>query len=262
MPRCCSRRCSARASSSTPRTINYIGRFADADFVGVVSKRSGVKTLDDAKKRHGDLGRDRPPQRDRARPADVQPHRRHPVQGDRRLQGHLRHRHRAGPRRGRRRRAELGRRHHRARPEIRQRRHHSDLRGGGRPHQGDPRRARPSPSSAATTTRRRSSASTRRAAPSAARWRSRRACRPTASRRCARPTRRPSATRNSWPRSNPRTSCSIRCRGRTLQAYVDKYMRRRPRASRRRGRSTPNCWRCPERARARIATRHSLSPSS
>jgi tripartite-type tricarboxylate transporter receptor subunit TctC len=33
------------------KDYQYIGRFADADFAGVVSKQSGVKTLDDAKKK-------------------------------------------------------------------------------------------------------------------------------------------------------------------------------------------------------------------
>ncbi len=33
------------------KDYQYIGRFADADFAGMVSKKSGVKTLDDAKKR-------------------------------------------------------------------------------------------------------------------------------------------------------------------------------------------------------------------
>jgi tripartite-type tricarboxylate transporter receptor subunit TctC len=32
------------------KDYHYIGRFADADFAGVVSKRSGVKTIDDARK--------------------------------------------------------------------------------------------------------------------------------------------------------------------------------------------------------------------
>jgi tripartite-type tricarboxylate transporter receptor subunit TctC len=38
------------------KDYHYIGRFADADFAGVVSKRSGVKTLDDAKKRDVSFG--------------------------------------------------------------------------------------------------------------------------------------------------------------------------------------------------------------
>jgi tripartite-type tricarboxylate transporter receptor subunit TctC len=38
------------------KDYHYIGRFADADFAGVVSKRSGVKTLDDAKKRMVTMG--------------------------------------------------------------------------------------------------------------------------------------------------------------------------------------------------------------
>ncbi|HZO46199.1 MAG TPA: tripartite tricarboxylate transporter substrate-binding protein [Xanthobacteraceae bacterium] len=38
------------------KDYNYIGRFADADFVGVTSKRSAVKTLDDAKKRQVTMG--------------------------------------------------------------------------------------------------------------------------------------------------------------------------------------------------------------
>jgi tripartite-type tricarboxylate transporter receptor subunit TctC len=33
------------------KDYHYIGRFADADFAGVVSKQSGVKTLDDARKK-------------------------------------------------------------------------------------------------------------------------------------------------------------------------------------------------------------------
>ena len=37
--------------------------------------------------------------------------------------------------------AELGRGHHRSRPEIRQWRHRSGFRGGGRPHEADPERA-------------------------------------------------------------------------------------------------------------------------
>ena len=38
------------------KDYHYIGRFADADFAGVVSKRSGVKTLDDVKKRQVTMG--------------------------------------------------------------------------------------------------------------------------------------------------------------------------------------------------------------
>lgn len=38
------------------KDYQYIGRFADADFAGVVSKRSGVKNLDDAKKRMVSFG--------------------------------------------------------------------------------------------------------------------------------------------------------------------------------------------------------------
>jgi tripartite-type tricarboxylate transporter receptor subunit TctC len=38
------------------KDYNYIGRFADADFAAVVSKRSGVKTLDDARKREVSMG--------------------------------------------------------------------------------------------------------------------------------------------------------------------------------------------------------------
>jgi tripartite-type tricarboxylate transporter receptor subunit TctC len=38
------------------KDYNYIGRFADADFAGVVSKRSSAKTLDDAKKRQVTMG--------------------------------------------------------------------------------------------------------------------------------------------------------------------------------------------------------------
>ncbi|MPZ40071.1 MAG: hypothetical protein GEU95_18845 [Rhizobiales bacterium] len=38
------------------KNYHYIGRFADADFAGVVSKRSGVKTLDDARKREVSMG--------------------------------------------------------------------------------------------------------------------------------------------------------------------------------------------------------------
>ncbi len=38
------------------KDYNYIGRFADADFAGVVSKRSGIKTLDDVKKRQVTMG--------------------------------------------------------------------------------------------------------------------------------------------------------------------------------------------------------------
>jgi tripartite-type tricarboxylate transporter receptor subunit TctC len=38
------------------KDYHYIGRFADADFAGVVSKASGAKTLDDAKKREISFG--------------------------------------------------------------------------------------------------------------------------------------------------------------------------------------------------------------
>ena len=38
------------------KDYHYIGRFADADFAGMVSKRSGVKTLDDARKRDVSFG--------------------------------------------------------------------------------------------------------------------------------------------------------------------------------------------------------------
>jgi tripartite-type tricarboxylate transporter receptor subunit TctC len=38
------------------QNYHYIGRFADADFAGVVSKQSGVKTLDDARKRDVSMG--------------------------------------------------------------------------------------------------------------------------------------------------------------------------------------------------------------
>jgi tripartite-type tricarboxylate transporter receptor subunit TctC len=38
------------------KDYHYIGRFADADFAGVVSKKSGVKTLDDARKREVTFG--------------------------------------------------------------------------------------------------------------------------------------------------------------------------------------------------------------
>lgn len=35
---------------------HWIGSFADADFIGVASKRSGVKSLDDARKREVSMG--------------------------------------------------------------------------------------------------------------------------------------------------------------------------------------------------------------
>ena len=38
------------------KDYHYIGRFADADFAGVVSKRSGVRTLEDARKREVTFG--------------------------------------------------------------------------------------------------------------------------------------------------------------------------------------------------------------
>lgn len=38
------------------KNYSYIGRFADADFAGVASKRSGIKTLDDARKRNVSFG--------------------------------------------------------------------------------------------------------------------------------------------------------------------------------------------------------------
>ena len=77
------------------KDYSYIGRFADADFAGMVSKQSGREDARRRQEERGDLRLYRPPQRDLSRPGDVQPHRRHAVQGDRRLQGHLRHRHRA-----------------------------------------------------------------------------------------------------------------------------------------------------------------------
>ena len=149
----------------------------------MVSKKSGVKTLADAKGKVVAFGSTGRRSVTLSRPGDVQPHRRHAVQDDRRLQGNLRHRHRARARRGRRRRAELGLGDQRARP----RSANGDIIPVFAMADG---RMKALPDVPSMTQFGREDAektflgSTRRAAASAARWCFRRGCRPIASRRC------------------------------------------------------------------------------